>query len=245
MSTRWIRLAATALLAVALVGCNSKVEKLDNYDGLEANQTVGILPINAQPRVSAQVYNNTLAFAGTAGRIAVTKADDSTRRKMTEQLEQERYDYRQEVKADLLARIEAQGYNAEFMDFKRSIDNVLEAVPPGRFEKRYPKDSGYDFLLDIYVDYFGYAARNLTSQYLPTAHVAIRVVDGRSLETLYQSEIQYNPTDDRDGVIRVDSNPEFGYDNVDDLLEDVPRAKDGLREATDAVLDVIIRELTS
>ncbi|MEM9532384.1 MAG: hypothetical protein AAGA23_15820 [Pseudomonadota bacterium] len=240
-----LRISLLLGLAVLLAGCNSKIKRFDELTGVQPSQRVGVLPINFLPKVSAQVYNNALRFAGTAGRVAVAKADDSTRRKMTEGLEAAQYFYRQEINRELIARLNDDGIKAEFIEFRRSIDNVLGEVPPRRFEKRYPKDAGYDYLLDIYVEYFGYAAGSVGADYLPTAHVAVRVVDGASLDPIYESLIQYNPVSDVEGSVNLEANADFAYSNVGDLLDDVPRAKEGLKEAVDIVMETLISELKS
>ena len=239
--SKWLVLGAVVVLAACSSGPR---ERKELSRGVDADDRIGVLPINFQDKPEARVYSNPVKFAGTVGRIAVAKADDTTRRKFTAALDEARYSYQQDVSERLMERLQAAGFDAEYMDFKRSIDNVLGEVPPGQFERRYPKDSGYDLLLDIYVEYFGYAAESIGADYLPTGHIAVRLVDAATLDTVYQSEIHYHPMNPKAEVVRIPADTGYAFEEFEDIINDIPRAREGLQAVTQALMNELIAELS-
>ncbi|MDX1570977.1 MAG: hypothetical protein R3200_10865 [Xanthomonadales bacterium] len=219
-------------------------ERLELARDIESHDSIGVLPINFMEKPEARVYSNPVKFAGTVGRIAVAKADDTTRRKFSTALDEARYSYQEDVSSKLIERLQEAGFDAEYMEFNRSIDNVLGAVPPGQFERRYPKDTGYDLLLDVYVEYFGYAAPSLGEDYLPTGHIAVRVVDGATLDTVYQSEIHYHPMDPEAEVVKIEADRAYTFEEFEDILNDIPKAREGLKAATQALMAALVDELS-
>jgi hypothetical protein len=240
-----IRFGALFVAFLSLTGCGSKPFTQDALTASElpASARIGVLPVNYLAKPSVDVHDNPVGLAGTAGKLAVIKGRDTKRRKFTTALEDLRFSYQVETNAVLMDRLHEAGLDARFMEFQRSIDNILEAVPPRRFEKRYPKDAPFDALLDIYVDYAGYAAPALGDSYMPTVHIAARMVDASSHNVLYESRIQYHPLEEITGESVIDADASYAFENFDALLEDVPRARDGLQTAVDAVLDRLIEEL--
>lgn len=241
---RFDRVLWVVMALVVMAACSTSRERIELSQELHAGDHIGVLPINFQEKPEARVYTNPVKLAGTVGRIAVAKAEDATRRKFTDALEEIDYSYQDNLTNRLIAALGEAGYEAEVMDFRRSINNVLEAVPPGQFEKRYPKDTDYDYLLDIYVDYFGYAAPRLGDSYKPTAHIAVRLVDADTLATAYQSEIHYHPIDPAPGVHAIAVGDAYEFAEFQDIIGDIDRARDGLQQAVDALIREAVAEIS-
>lgn len=212
---------------------------------LAADARLGVLPVNYIDKPSMDVHDNIVGLAGTAGKLAVAKGRDTKRRKLTEMLAGVGFVYQERADAFLIERLVEAGLDAEFIAFRRSIDNVLGEVPPRRFEKRYPANSGYDVLLDLYVDYVGYAAVGLDDDYLPTVHIAARLVNGNDLSVLYESRIQYNPLEAKGEETVIDADPEYAFKDFDALIAEPERARDGLRQAIVAVVDRLAGDLSA
>lgn len=232
------------LTALLLTACSSKFERVAlPPDGIEGG-TLGVLPVNFIDKPSARVDKNLVKFAGTLGRAAVIKAEDAKRRKLTEGLAGIGYVYQEDFDSRLAEALTTTGFQAQPLEFSRTIDNILEDVPPGRFEKRYPQETSTDFLLDIYIEDIGFVASGLTADYLPVCHLGVRVVNARSLETVYQTEVQYNPEPEPDApVVAIAANKELGFKGIDALLDNPEQARVALSAAIHAAIDALVAEL--
>ncbi len=239
---RWL---PAVLVAGLLGGCSATHVKDPLEAGeLNAGASIGVLPINFLEKASVEINKNPVRFAGTAGRLAVLKGKDTKRRKFSEALAARDYDYRQQFNDYLARRLEAGGFSVAPMKFRRSIDNVLGEVPPGRFEKRYPEASAHDYLLDVYIEFVGYSALSLSDPYLPTVHIGARLVGARSHETLYQSLIEYRPFTTEGEATKIEPNPDFSFEDFDALMADSAVAQRGLEQAIEAVVDRLLEELS-
>ena len=232
------------LTAMVLAACSSKFERVALAPGGIEGGTLGVLPVNFVDKPSARVDKNLVKFAGTLGRAAVVKAEDAKRRKLTEGLAGVGYVYQEDFDSRLTEALAAAGLRAQHIEFSRTIDNILEDVPPGRFEKRYPQSAPTDFLLDIYIEDIGFVASGLTADYLPVCHLGVRVVNARSLETVYQTEVQYNPEPEPDApVVAIAADPELGFKGIDALLDNPEQARVALSAAIHAAIDALVAEL--
>jgi len=237
---------ALALVFLLLTGCGAKFvrDEVDQTELTEASR-IGMLPINYLEKPSVNVHDNPIGLLGTAGKVSIIKGQDTKRRKFSSALSELKYSYQDDVTAGMLARFEAAGLDVKLMDFSRSFDNVLGAVPPRHFEKRYPKNDGsFDLLLDIYVDYTGYAAEKLGADYLPTVHIGARLVDAQTYGIVYDSRIQYHSFKDaEEGVSAIEADSNYAFEGFDELLADPEKAKEGLKLAIRAVVARLIEEV--
>lgn len=244
MKRKWSGICGLLMAALALGACSSKFERVTLPEGGLEGRTIAVLPVNYIDKPSARVDKNLVKFAGTLGRVAVVKAEDAKRRKLTEGLAGVGYVYQEDFDAYLVDALTGVGLNSRFLVFSRSIDNILEDVPPGRFEKRYPEKVSADYLLDIYIEDVGFVAENLTADYLPVCHIGVRLVDANTLDTVYQSEIQYNPEPEPDApLVAIAADPDLGFKGIDALLDHPDRAQPALSTAIHAAIDALMAEL--
>ena len=224
------------IVALLLGACSSKFQRIEPAPAIQPGQTMGVLPVNFLDQPAVQVISNPIKYASTVAAIAIAKGDDTKERQFSGAMEALGYDYREHVNRLLFSNLESAGFEAGAVDFRRSIDNILEDVPPGRFEKRYPRDTEYDLLLDVYVDYVGYAAPTVTADYRPAFHIGARVVDAKSLKTLYQSRLMYHPFEPDPEDVTIRPGEDHIFPGFDDLMAEPERARDGLEEAVRLVL---------
>ena len=246
MVTQLQRMIVPALAFLLLAGCGTKFQR----DALGASEQapdtrIGMLPINFLAKPSVDVHKNPVGLLGTAGKLTVTKGKDTKRRKFTSALDALKYSYQEQATESLSARFERNGLDVKLKDFSRSFDNIFEAVPPRRFEKRYPKDDGsYDHLLDIYIEYVGYSAESLGADYLPTVHIGVRLVNAESHVVIYNALIQYHSFDDaEEGVTAIEADLDYAFDNFDALMADTEKAREGLKLAIREVVGKLIEEI--
>ncbi len=235
----------TLSVVLLLTACGSKFTKTElESDRITPSKRIAIIPANLPEKLSVEVFDNKIGFLGTAGKITVIKGQDTKRRKFTESVKELGYEHRADIRDNLLACFAEAGIMAERIDYRRKKDNILEAVPPGKLEKKYSGNlDGYDYLLDVAVSYVGYASGGLTADYLPALHVAVRIVDTASLEHVYESRIQYNPNDIDGDELVIEANSDYAFDNFDALIADPERATEGLAGAIRSVIQTLITDI--
>ena len=240
------RLVLPALVFLLCAGCAAKFQP-DALDISELTQEsrIGMLPINFLAKPSVNVHDNPVGLLGTAGKVTLIKGQDTKRRKFSSALDALKYSYQQQATEALLTRFTEAGVDVRLIKFNRSIDNTLGSVPPRRFEKRYPDgDGSLDLLLDIYVDYAGYAAESLGADYLPTVHIGAQLVNAETHAIVYHSLIQYQSfSDAREGVSAIAANPAYAFRGFDELMAQPEKARDGLKLAISEVVGRLIEEI--
>lgn len=238
------RIWCMAGISLALAACGGKYAAVPIDETLTEQTRIAILPLNMPEKLSVDVQDNKLGLLGTAGRITVIKGQDTKRRKFTETVLDQGYQYQEQLSSAVRDQLNQAGLMAEYVDFRRSKDNILEAVPPGKFEKRYPdRFTDHDFLLDIAVEYVGYAANGLSKPYYPTLHVRTRLVDSSSLDTVYESRIQYHPHDNKGEEKAIEADAVWVFRDFDQLIDEPGRAIDGLNAAINQVIGVMIADM--
>lgn len=235
---------AVWLLIILLAACAAPATRDDlGADEARAGASVGLLPLNLQQGLEAKVFENPLGFAGTAGRVTVFKGEETRQRRLRAALTGVGFDFKQQISSLTLGRLSEAGVDIQSVRFRRSIDNILEEVPPGRFEKRPPADTGKDYILDIHVDLVGYIAAKLTDSYLPTLHVGARLLNGSDLTEVYRTRIEYNPLDAEESTVALTADEQYQFKDSEAMQADPQRAAAGLQAAIDAVLAQIQKDL--
>ncbi len=231
-------------ISLALAACGGKYVAVPIDQELTEQTRIAVLPLNMPEKLSVDVQDNKLGLLGTVGKITVIKGKDTKRRKFTETVVEQGYRYQDNLSTAVTDQLNTSGLMAEFVDFRRTRDNILEAVPPGKFEKRYPdRFADYDFLLDIAVEYVGYAANGLSKPYYPTLHIRARLIDSSSLGTVYESRIQYHAYDNKGEEKAIEADEVWVFKNFEQLIAQPDRAIDGLNAAIEQVLGVMIADM--
>ncbi len=236
-----------ALVLLFIVGaCSAPVTRTELDSNLaSAGATVGVLPVNVQQKIEARVDDNPIGLAGTAGRLAVFKGEQTRQKRLNEALSEAEFDYQAEFAERLKQSLTRNRLNIKDIQFRRTIDNVLGEVAPGRFERRPPKDQPADFLLDVTVDVVGYIAESITKDYLPTLHVGARLLDADSLDVVYETRVEYNPLDAEDATITLQADEAYTFKDTEAMAADSQLTAKGLAAAMDAVLMQISSDLAA
>jgi len=100
---------------------------------------------------------------------------------------------------------------------------------------------------DAYLDFVplvaGYSATSHSTPYYPWAAVKARLIDSRTAEVLYLQTIVYSNAKVGEGVVKLEPSASLGFENMDALSADRPRAAEGLRTAAKAVARQIASDL--
>lgn len=234
------------LLLLLIAACSAPVTRTELDSSLaSAGATIGVLPVNVQQKIEARVDDNPIGLAGTAGRLAVFKGEQTRQKRLNEALAAADFDYRDRFRQRLSEALTSNRLNIQDIAFQRTIDNVLGEVAPGRFERRPPKDQPVDFLLDVTVDAVGYIAESINKDYLPTLHVGVRLLDADSLDVVYETRVEYNPLDPEEATVKLAADERYTFKDTRAMAADTALTADGLLAAMDAVLMQISGDLAA
>ena len=75
-------------------------------------------------------------------------------------------------------------------------------------------------------------------------HICWIFVDAHSHATVYQSMIQYRPFNAKGEESAIEASDEYAFKDFDELIAEVPKAKMGLEQAIEAVIDRLIEEIS-
>lgn len=241
------RLTVLTAAALLLAGCASKFESktlAERYD--VRSVSIGVMPINHLDKPSVEVISDPLKYIPRVGTLLVAKGNDTKRRKFDEALDALAYDYRTRFDQVFIEALTQSGLDARALNIPRKPHRQAGRVLERKFEKQYPRQlpEPVDLILDAYVDFVGYAADGLTADYRPTFFLAVRLVDARSHEVVYQSRALYNaPEDPEGGALTLVADVNYVFEDFNAIMADVPRARDGLDQAIVAVADHIAQAL--
>lgn len=101
-----------------------------------------------------------------------------------------------------------------------------------------------DAVLDIRLKIIGYRALYPTSPYVPTVMATSQLVDVKTNQVLYEATVHYGePWIKRDGLVQIDNDSSYAFNDFDALTSDVDRATEGMVVGAKAVADRIKADL--
>lgn len=96
--------------------------------------------------------------------------------------------------------------------------------------------------LDVNVSAFGYINAG-NELWRPTVVADVRMVDAATAQTLMENRIVYNGVDTQAGVITISPNPEYAFQNREDMVTQPERLAAGIDDALRQVADTAVRLL--
>lgn len=115
----------------------------------------------------------------------------------------------------------------------------------GKFLEDYKSVAGdADAVLDIRLKIIGYRALYPTSPYVPTVMATSQLVDVKTNQVLYEATVHYGePWIKRDGLVQIDNDNSYAFNNFEDLTSHVDRAAEGMVVGAKAVAQRIKADL--
>lgn len=109
------------------------------------------------------------------------------------------------------------------------------------FLEKYPAaPAGAQALIDFNVTGYGYV--NAGNQlWRPTVAADVKMVDAATGKTLMENRIVYNPVDAQAGIVTLAPNPEFVFQNREDMISQPERLAEGIDDALKQVADAAVR----
>lgn len=92
-------------------------------------------------------------------------------------------------------------------------------------------DGNVQAYLDVVAAHYGYTSAGHGQPWRPTADVMVRLVSVPGNRTLMENRIAYNVMNAPRGVITLSANPEFTFNNREEMRDNPERLADGIRDA--------------
>lgn len=142
------------------------------------------------------------------------------------------FDAEAKLEERLATALSAQGYKVKPLQGEaRSKRKFLTAYPSATSEA--------DAYLDVVVEGYGYLSAGAGQPFRPTVYANVRLVSAKdTAKTLMENYIVYNGMSPmREGVITLSPNPEYAFNNREELLADPKRLAAGIEDALFQVAD--------
>ncbi len=165
---------------------------------------------------------------GLIGALATEAGLSAKRKTLNAAMATQQYDYLKEFNATLDESIGSAGYVVSRGTVERDVDDAA-------FLEDYSAIATDGAILDIYLQFIGYAAAGSNTEYRPTVMLAARLVDGAG-STLFADQIHYNPLGQTGDAITLDPHPDYAFEKFDMIEAEPARAAEGMSVAIKAVL---------
>lgn len=195
--------------------------------------SVGIVDDSLADQADAREAASVLGNFGLIGAL-ISEVDQANRKnKVNDALATIDYTAEDNFEGFLVAALAEQGVTAAVVD---GPDREKR-----EFLKEYPAaPAGVQALLDVAVTYYGYTNAGGTT-WRPTVAADVRLVDALDNSTLLENRLLYNGVGAQEGVITISPNPEYAFDNRDQMAEDPERLAAGIDEALREIAATIVR----
>lgn len=165
---------------------------------------------------------------GLIGALATEAGLSAQRKTLNAAMASEEYDYLEEFNTTLHESIGSAGYIVSRAAVERDVDDAT-------FLEDYSAVTTDGAILDIYLQFIGYAAAGSNTEYRPTIMLAARLVDDAG-GTLFADQIYYNPLGQTGEAITLDPHPDYVFEKFDMIETEPARAAEGMSVAIKAVL---------
>lgn len=221
--------------AAVLAGCANTPRKAYNREG-----STHVKALAVAERANKETYSiNIVAHPGVNfGLIGglVAAADLSNKSdKLTAALDPSQTSIQKRLAAKVAESLGGAGYQA-------SVVPVVAGVAEGQAFDSVRANLGADALLDLDIS-GGYVAAGPSSDYLPFIRVTAINKDKRSGDTLYQDRITYGYLYQGQESVHLESDSQYRFKNIDDLVARSALARQGLLAGVDLIAAQLAADL--
>lgn len=229
------KIAAAALALALLAGCAQIPKKAFNRDAASHIRSVTIAQVEEAERYEAIVAAHPGANFGLIGGLVAAADMHHKSNRLTEALDPEQTRLRQRFVEKLTGALQQNGYRV-----------LSVTAPAGTSEEqivtlaqsRAPSDA------TIAITVVGrYMAAGATSDYFPHIVVKVRKTDGKAGTTVYEDTFTYGYTTPQVQTVHFASDASYRFANIDLLVADPARTRDGLLRGLDAIVAQIAADL--
>lgn len=235
--------AVCAIASMLLAGCvSAPPRQAFNQAGHSDIKTIYVLP---EKPVNFTVFmmNNPAGSFGLIGALIASgqqAEEEKTMRGFEEQADFHPVLY---FKDALTRDMQARGFKLIWPD---------QVVASGKLDrdafglrKEYPPITNADAMLDVAIDFFGYAAAGAgkDSPYRPTVSMGARLIGRDGKQNLFTDYFVYNNVFNAKQAITLDADPQYAYPMYSDLRAAGTQSMAGLKQALDAMSAALAKQL--
>ena len=242
--SKMLRFAAVcAITSVLLAGCvSAPPRQAFNQAGHSDIKTIYVLP---EKPVDFTVFmmNNPAASFGLIGAL-IASGQQADEEKDMRGFEQQADFHPALYFKDVLSRdMQARGYRLVWPD--PLVDSSKPDHDAFGLRKGYSPVTYADAMLDVAIDFFGYAAAGAGkgSPYRPTISMGARLVGRDGKQNLFTDFFVYNNVFNAKQAITLDADPQYAYPMYSDLKAAGVQSMEGLKHALDTMAAALAKQL--
>ena len=229
------RMVAVALALAVLAGCAQVPRKAYNREANGHIRSVAIVHVDAPERYEAIVLGHPGQSFGLIGGLIAAADMQIKSNRLTEALDPDRTRLRQRFIDKLASALGQQGYQVHPV-----------AAPAGTPDDELVDVAKAKVAADatVTVTMIGrYMAAGATSDYFPQIVVKVRKMETGSRSMLYEDTFSYGFTLPQSQTVHFASDASYRFADIDRLLADPSRTRDGLLAGLDAIVAQIAADL--
>jgi hypothetical protein len=230
------RRAAMVVMAVGLLsGCAQLPRQAFNAQGASHVKKVVLVHYENQTEYPTFVPGHPgMGFGLIGGLVAAADMQGKTN-KLTAAIDPKETRAQERFGAKLKERLDRTGY-----------DTVVVMVPKGRTSEEalaQAKQRAQGDAMVLVNLYAGYWAAGPTTDYFPRMQVEVKTVDSKTDKVLYEDRISYGYADQYGQTVHLASEPAYRFANIDALVADPVKTRQGLYLGIDALAEQIANDL--
>lgn len=223
------------ICAVLMTGCTTfETTPFDAATHANLDSVVVVEPATPEA-LDVTVLAPVGANFGLIGAIATEAGLNAKRKTLAAATTSQNYSYLDQFNTLLDEKLSGAGYNVNRTDYDRDTSKLA-------FLKDYSAIDADGAILDIYVNFIGYAAAGSGTEYRPTLMLSARLVDQPG-NVLFADQVFYNPLGATGDAITLDPDPQYTFAEFDQIGQEPDRAVAGINAAIDSVLTELARSL--
>ncbi len=183
---RHVCATGTLLGTLTIAGCAGFPTKEFNKDASPALHSIAVAPIGLPDAPNIMIINAVGNSFGLVGALVeATRASNASKEAVSE-LSAGGFEYKTYFPAQIDSALKTAGYQVTMLPGARTAGDAA------KFLTTPPAAAGADAVLDLYVNYLGYAAAGAKSPYRPAVHLEARLIDAKTQRVLFADQIYYN-----------------------------------------------------
>jgi hypothetical protein len=229
--TMWMAIGLTVLAA----GCAAPKKQAFNRDAAVGYKTMAITQNTNKEFYEAGMLGHPGAAFGLIGGLIAAADIQSKSNRLTESLKPHETKLQERLSEKLKAGLNQVGYESSVVVLapETTDEQILEAAK---------KKAGTDTVLAIGV-VGKYLAAGPSTDYLPYVLVKAPAMETKTGNTLYEDTFTYGYTFPHTKTVHLPSDPKYRFANIDALVAEPEKTRQGLIDGLDAIVMQIVADL--
>jgi hypothetical protein len=231
------KIVAVAMAAGLLASCAQVPRQAFNAQGAAHVKRVVLAQQENQSQYDANVLGHPGMSFGLIGGLVAAADMQSKSLKLTAAVDPKETRVQERFSEKLKTRLEKDGYQATVVMLPAG-SNEEQALAHAK--QRAGAGADAIVLVDLYA---GYWAAGPSTDYFPRMVAKVKTVDAGTNKVLYQDSISYGYTMPQAQTVHLASDPSYRFANIDALVANPVKTREGLYLGLDALADQIAKDL--